>query len=74
MTKQECENLILEKLKEIDKIHKEYNPNGKHLSMYIIDDSFVVNNVYWDNDSKYPVDGYWVLNEEEIYDDNQTSE
>ena len=39
MTKQECENQMLSKLKEIWDIYKEYNPQGGHLSLTCIQDT-----------------------------------
>ena len=71
MTRQECENLIIEKLKEIDKIHKEYNPNGDYLSMCILNNDYNVNNEYWDDDTNYPIQRYYLdLEFEEEEDDN----
>lgn len=63
MTRQECEEKILEKLEEIKEIYKEYNPDGKLLSMFysyldISERDFInVNNAYWDggDDEKRPI-------------------
>ena len=40
MTKQECENQMLSKLKEIWDIYKEYDSQGNHLSLCAMDDYF----------------------------------
>ena len=40
MTKQECEQQMLSKLKEIWDIFKEYDPQGNHLSLCAMDDYF----------------------------------
>ena len=47
MNREECENKILEKLKEINDIVKEYdNSNERYLCIYIIDDYICCNNIY----------------------------
>ena len=48
MTREECENQILEKLKEIKDIVKQYDTSEEfYLSMSIYDDVMTVNNAYW---------------------------
>ena len=48
MNREECENQILEKLKEIKAIAKEYDKSEKfYLSMTIYDDSISINNRCW---------------------------
>ena len=42
MTQKECENLILEKVEEIAKIAREFNPRCYHISMCIIGKSAYV--------------------------------
>ena len=47
MTREECENQILEKLKEIRNIVKQYDTSEElYLSMTIHDDVMAVNNAY----------------------------
>ena len=62
MTKKECEDLIIEKLKEINEIHKQYNPNANYLSMYINERSkhISVVNEFYGCDFDYPVNHYIV--------------
>ena len=61
MTRAECEKRILEKLKEIENIHKEYNPNANYLSLSIRDNGYHFNNSYWvtideiGEDADYPI-------------------
>lgn len=61
MTRAECEERILEKLKEIEAIHKEYNPNANYLTLCIRDGGYQFNNTYWkdeedeDTDINYPI-------------------
>ena len=47
MTREECENRILDKLEEIETIAKEYDPNAS-LSIFIENGHYHVNNQYWD--------------------------
>ena len=48
MTREECENQILEKLKEIKAIVKKYDTSEKlYLPMVIYDESISLNNAYW---------------------------
>lgn len=55
MNRVECEAKILEKLKEIKKIYKEYNPNGTHLSLAVVNDCYMFHNSYWDDDFNTPI-------------------
>ena len=47
MTREECENRILDKLEEIEEIAKEYDPKAR-LSMFVENGHYHVNNPYWD--------------------------
>ena len=52
MNREECENQILEKLKEIKDIVKQYDKSEEfYLSMSIYDDVMVVNNTYWETET-----------------------
>lgn len=57
MTRQECESKILEKLMEIDEIHKEYNPKADYLSLCINNSCYTFNNRYWQKDEDDEEDG-----------------
>ena len=49
MNREECENKILEKLKEIKDIVKEYDKSKDfYLSMTVANDYISLNNVYWE--------------------------
>ena len=66
MTREQCEARIFEKLVEIDKIQKEYNPNADYLSLTIWskNQAYRFNNSYWKakndeeagEDVDYPLD------------------
>ena len=47
MTREECENRILDKLEEIEEIAKEYDPKAR-LSLFVDNGHYHVNNPYWD--------------------------
>ena len=52
MTRIECENQILEKLKEIKDIAKEYDKSKDfYLSMTVVNDYISLNNVYWETET-----------------------
>ena len=50
MTRSECETKIAERLKEIKEIYEQYNPDGKYLSLCIIDGCIKFHNRYWKTD------------------------
>ena len=59
MTREECENQILEKLKEIKDIVKQYDTSEEtYLTMTITDDSIVMNNAYWETETPLDAIGY----------------
>ena len=52
MTREECEMLILQKLKEIRAIAKEYDKSEEfYLSMVIYDESISLNNAFWETET-----------------------
>ena len=51
MTRQETEEQIMEHLREVVKIYREYNPRGAYLTMTVLGNHVMVNNEYWEADS-----------------------
>ena len=52
MNREECENQILEKLKEIKDIAKEYDKSKDfYLSTTVVNDYISLNNVYWETET-----------------------
>ena len=52
MNREECENQILEKLKEIKAIAKKYDKSEElYLSISIYDDYISINNSYWETET-----------------------
>lgn len=58
MTRRECEQAIVEKLREIWDIYQEYYPGGDHISLIVTGDSAMVYNAHWDEDTLRPLDYY----------------
>ena len=52
MTREECEKLIIEKMKEILEIYHKYCPDGDYLDCSYCMDTISVNNNYWENEMK----------------------
>ena len=60
MNREECENMILEKLKEIKSIAKKYDTSEEfYLSMTIQDDYMAVNNAHWETETPLDVTEYY---------------
>lgn len=52
MTREECEMLILQRVKEIGDIAKQYDTSKEfYLSMCCINNSIHINNAWWDSDT-----------------------
>ena len=59
MTREECEMLILQKLKEIKAIAKKYDKSEEfYLSMTIYEDSISINNACWETETPLEVTEY----------------
>lgn len=59
MKREECETLILQKLKEIREIVKEYDKSEElYLLVAIYDDRVQANNAYWKTDTPIDVEEY----------------
>lgn len=52
MKREQCEDIILKKVKEIQKIVKRYEPNFDYLSISISSDYIAFNNDYWEDGHK----------------------
>ena len=52
MNREECETLLVQKLKEIKSIAKKYDKSEElYLSISINDDSISINNSYWETET-----------------------
>jgi hypothetical protein len=59
MDRKECEKRIAEKVREIEQIVKEYNPECKYVGMSIVDGFIVMHNAYFGDDAERPIHA-WV--------------
>lgn len=61
LTRKQCEDAILQHLIEIQRLYKQYHPNGDHLSIGLGKDSIFVFNAHWEeNDMEHPLDFYFI--------------
>ena len=58
MGREECERAIIAKMKEIREIYEQYNPDGRRLSLFYIDDHYSVDNSYRTDDSDHPISAW----------------
>lgn len=69
MTREECEMLILQHVKEIRDIAKQYDTSKEfYLSMSCVNNSIHINNEFWDSNT--PINIAQIENEVIIRDDN----
>lgn len=69
MTREECEMLILQRVKEIRDIAKQYDTSKEfYLSMCCVNNSIYINNECWESNT--PIAIGQLENEEIIRDDN----
>lgn len=69
MTREECEMLILQHVKEIRDIAKQYDTSKEfYLSMCCVNNSIYINNEFWDSDT--PITIGQLENGKIIRDDN----
>ena len=69
MNREECENQILEKLKEIKNIVKQYDKSKElYLTMTIAEDCIFINNAHWETET--PLDVIEYNNGEVMHFDN----
>lgn len=69
MTREECETLILQHIKEIRDIAKQYDTSKEfYLNMCCVNNSIDINNEFWNSDT--PINIAQIENGEIIRDDN----
>ena len=60
MDREECENMLLEKCRELNKIYHQYNPDGEYLYVAIISNYITVDNDYQNKDKNRPI-SKWIF-------------
>jgi len=71
ISRQECEEQILELLKEIREVYREYYPQGEYLTMCLNEGTIHFNNAWFTDDYHSPIDGW--LDEQGIFTSYDTS-
>lgn len=61
MNKEECEKKLVNKIKEMWDIYKEYNPEGDFINVCISEENLIINNKYFGNDGNKPIDYFGQL-------------
>lgn len=61
----ETEKKIFEKMKEIKELYSKAYPEGKYLTLTIIDGCIGFNNRYWEEDKNFQIDFWDDSNKEE---------
>lgn len=56
MKREKVEKKMIKHLKKINKIYKKYNPHGDYLGLSIVDGVYSINNKFWKEDRRAPID------------------
>lgn len=68
MNREECEAKILEKLKEIREIAKQYDKSENfYLSMTLLDNRVALNNAFWETETPLDATEYLDVKYKEVY-------
>lgn len=62
MKKEECQKRIIDLMIQIHDVYREYNADGKYLSIAIMGDTLMANNMIYKDDADHPLDIYYVIN------------
>ena len=65
MERKEFEEKMMEKLKEIVNIYKQYNPKGDYLGMCYTEFGMMINNEYYAKDQETPINIFLGVDEYE---------
>lgn len=55
MKREKAEKKMIKLLKRINKIYKKYNPHGEYIALSVVEDVYSVNNRFWREDKKTPI-------------------
>lgn len=61
----ECQKQIIELMIQIRDVYRKYNAHGEYLSLAIMGDTLMANNMIYADDADYPLDIYYVINRED---------
>ena len=61
MKREECQKQIRDLMIQIRDVYRKYNADGKYLSLAIIGDTLMANNMKYEDDADHPLDIYYVI-------------
>lgn len=65
MKRRECQKQIRDLMIQIRDVYREYNADGKYLSLAIMGDTLMANNMKHTDDADHPLDIYYVIEQRE---------
>ena len=61
MKRKECEKQIIDLMLQIRDVYRKYNADGEYLSLAIIGDTLMANNMEYEEDADRPLNIYYVI-------------
>ena len=61
MEREECEKQIRDLMIQIRDVYRKYNADGEYLSLAIIGDTLMANNMEYEEDADRPLNIYYVI-------------
>ena len=61
MEREECEKQIRDLMIQIRDVYRKYNADGEYLSLAIIGDTLMANNMEYEDDADRPLNIYYVI-------------
>ena len=61
MKRKECEKKIIDLMIQIRDVYRKYDPDGEYLSLAIMDNTLMANNLCYTDDADHPVDIYYEI-------------
>ena len=61
MKREECEKQIIELMFQIRDVYRKYNADGDYLTLAIMGDTLMANNIAYADDAGHPLDIYYVI-------------
>lgn len=62
MKRKECQKQIIDLMIQIRDVYRKYNADGEYLSLAIMGDTLMADNMHYADDADYPLDIYYVIN------------
>lgn len=71
MKRKECEKQIIDLMIQIRDVYRKYNADGKYLSLAIMGDTLMADNMRYTDDADHPLDIYYVIEQREEEHDEE---